>query len=551
LRQIVIAAVLSTALYGCGGGDSTAPAPTYGVGGTVSGLNASGLVLVNDNDTLTVASNASTFTFPTALPSGSSYSVSVKTDPQGLTCTLGKASGTMASAAVTNITVTCLEGLFKWAGGSNTANAPGVYGTRGVAAASNIPGARWGAISWTDAAGNVWLFGGVNNPWNPGLHGSPPSAPFNDLWELNASTGEWTWVSGASATNASGVYGTLRTAAAGNVPGARFGAVSWIDAQGNLWLFSGFGNDSAGNYGDLNDLWQFSPSSGQWAWMGGSNTVLASAVYGTQGIAAAGNIPGPRSFGAAWVDGSGNFWLFGGGALVADLNPGVLDFWKYSPSTGLWTWIGGGLGANPSYGMQGMSAASNLPPARLQAATWTDSAGTLWMFGGLVNMDDMLTFNFLNDLWKFDPVTGEWTWVSGSSTANALGSYGMQGVAASSNEPGARYGTVSWTDKSGILWLYGGDGLVPTSVLAGITYQYNLSDVWKFDPGSGQWTWAGGPQTSTSGIYGTLGTAAAANAPPGRYGAVSWIDAGGNLCLFGGESESGTNSYNDVWEFTR
>jgi hypothetical protein len=67
----------------------------------------------------------------------------------------------------------------------------------------------------------------------------------------------WTWVSGSNALNANGVCGTLGIAAAGNVPGARDGSVSWIDSAGDLWLFGGWGSDSAGNLADLNDLWVY------------------------------------------------------------------------------------------------------------------------------------------------------------------------------------------------------------------------------------------------------------------------------------------------------
>ena len=35
-----------------------------------------------------------------------------------------------------------------WVGGSDTANAYGLYGTQGEAATDNIPGARLGAVSW-------------------------------------------------------------------------------------------------------------------------------------------------------------------------------------------------------------------------------------------------------------------------------------------------------------------------------------------------------------------------------------------------------------------
>jgi hypothetical protein len=47
-----------------------------------------------------------------------------------------------------------------WASGDNTMNQPGVYGTKGIAASTNKPGARYGSISWTDSTDNLWLFGG-------------------------------------------------------------------------------------------------------------------------------------------------------------------------------------------------------------------------------------------------------------------------------------------------------------------------------------------------------------------------------------------------------
>jgi N-acetylneuraminic acid mutarotase len=99
----------------------------------------------------------------------------------------------------------------------------------------------------------------------------------NDLWEFNPSSHEWTWMSGANTapvdcTGQPGVYGTLGTPAAGNVPGGREGAASWIDESGNFWLFGGYGVPGNG-YGDyLNDLWKFDLSSMEWTWMSGSST---------------------------------------------------------------------------------------------------------------------------------------------------------------------------------------------------------------------------------------------------------------------------------------
>ena len=40
------------------------------------------------------------------------------------------------------------------------------------------------------------------------------------------------------------------------------GISTWIDSSGNLWLFGGYGYDSTGQLGYLNDLWQYDPSTG-------------------------------------------------------------------------------------------------------------------------------------------------------------------------------------------------------------------------------------------------------------------------------------------------
>ena len=80
---------------------------TYTIGGTISGLTATGLVLANGTDTVSPAANATTFVFPTAVVSGASYSVTVSTQPSGETCTVTNGSGTVGSSNVTNVQVAC------------------------------------------------------------------------------------------------------------------------------------------------------------------------------------------------------------------------------------------------------------------------------------------------------------------------------------------------------------------------------------------------------------------------------------------------------------
>jgi N-acetylneuraminic acid mutarotase len=143
-----------------------------------------------------------------------------------------------------------------------------------------------------------------------------------------------------------GVYGTQGQPSAANIPGGRLGAVSWTDKEGNFWLFGGGGLDSAETFGFLNDLWEFDPSTKEWTWVSGSNTIAAfnggqPGIYGQQGTPAATNIPGGRSGALGWTDTNGNLWLFGGAGFdAADRNGNLNDLWEFSRSTREWTWVG-------------------------------------------------------------------------------------------------------------------------------------------------------------------------------------------------------------------
>jgi N-acetylneuraminic acid mutarotase len=362
--------------------------------------------------------------------------------------------------------------------------------------------------------------------------------------------GQWTWEGGLNSVNASGVYGTQATASASNAPGARYSASSWIDSSGNLWLFGGVGYDSTGSAGNLNDLWRYSPSAGQWTWISGGDGANATGVYGTLGTASASNMPGARYSASSWIDSSGNLWLFGGYGDDSTGSEGKLnDLWQYSPGTNEWTWISGGSADNATgvYGTLGTASASNVPGARQAASSWTDSSGNLWLFGGY-GYDSTGGVGYLNDLWHYSPGTKEWTWISGGSADNASGVYGTQGTVSAGNVPGGRQAAISWIDASGDLWLFGGYGYDPTADLGA------LNDLWRYSPSTKEWTWASGANlTNATGTYGTQGTASAGGVPGARQAANSWIDSSGNLWLFGGAGYGSTdNGYlNDLWRFVR
>jgi N-acetylneuraminic acid mutarotase len=330
------------------------------------------------------------------------------------------------------------------------------YGTEGIASATNTPGARDSAVSWTDSSGNLWLFGGL--PANGG--------DLNDLWEFSPATKQWTWEGGYPDPGVPGVYGTQGVASASNIPGPRGGAIAWTDSSGNFWLFGGSEGASVliTQGGFLNDLWKFNPATKQWTWVSGSSATDQPGVYGTLGVASAGNVPGSREGAVSWTDSNGNLWLFGGLEGVFSGSgrvPALNDLWEFNPSTNEWSWVGESSAANQpgNYGAKGVASASNAPGARSGAVSWTDSSGNLWLYGG-VGLDSTGTYGDLSDLWEFNTSTKQWTWGGGSNTANQPGVYGTMGSPAASNVPGARDSAVSWTDKNGNFWLFGGSGSV-------------------------------------------------------------------------------------------
>jgi hypothetical protein len=143
---------------------------------------------------------------------------------------------------------------------------------------------------------------------------------------------QWTWINGSKQANVNGSYGILGIPAPANIPGSRNGACTWIDAQGNFWLFGGNGNAESST-GLLNDLWRYNPSSNQWTWISGDKGSNTPGRYGILGLPVF-QQPGARQGAAAWTDAQGNFWMFGGLGHADDNRTGLLhDLWKFTPST--------------------------------------------------------------------------------------------------------------------------------------------------------------------------------------------------------------------------
>lgn len=401
-----------------------------------------------------------------------------------------------------------------------------------------MPAARSSSVHWVDSRGNLWLFGGSGSKKGGIFSRVGDPVRYNDLWRFDGT--KWRLVSGSKKVDQAGVYGTKGLADKANVPGARFNSVSWIDSKDNLWLFGGYGYNSAGSFGPLNCLWKFDGVN--WTWVSGVDIANRRGVYGKKGLADASNMPGARQAGVSWVDSSDNLWLFGGCGYGSNGDGALNDLWKFDGAN--WVWVSGSDKVDQSgvYGSKGMANSANVHGSRAGCVSWTDSNDTLWLYGGS-GYDETGNTGRFNDLWKFDGIN--WTWVSGPKTINPVGVYGIKGVAGAANVPMARSSSAFCKDRGGGIWVFGGEGGNGTG---GWGY---LNDLWKFD--GTNWTCVGGPvRVGQKGVYGKKGVAVPANVPGARYGSISWIDGSGNFWLFGGSGYDSTGSYgyfNDLWKF--
>jgi hypothetical protein len=171
-------------------------------------------------------------------------------------------------------------------------------------------------------------------------------------------------------------------------------------------MFGGEGYDFNGHLGALNDLWKLG-TSGAWTFEGGSQNLPAgvsvvAGQYGTQAAPAPGNAPPGRANATAWVDTSGNLWLFGGtatnlwatgasggGSPYPTASTVYQDLWEFKPQANTWIWISGAQGP-----------ASNSPPARTGAAGWATGSADFYFFGGDGITQPGLGPFLLGDFWR-------------------------------------------------------------------------------------------------------------------------------------------------------
>lgn len=436
----------------------------------------------------------------------------------------------------------------------DTTTTAGTWGTKDLTSASNIPSARYSAAGFQSTGATFYLFGGY------GFDSVNSSYYLNDFWKFETASKQWTWIGGSNVTSgtlAYGIYGTQNISSGSNIPGGRRGSSSTQDTSGNLWLFGGFGNSSNNSYSYLCDLWQYNTAAKEWVWRGptGSNTSCNSGSYGTLGTPSTSNYPAGRQGSAMWstvVTGATYIWIFGGYNSNTYPTSYYNDLWRFNPATSEWTWMNGSNTPNAKgiFGTQLVENSANTPGARYYSAYTQTTSGTLWLYAGN-GYDALHIRGELNDLWRFNPTNGYWTWVSGSNAANKISVNDLERITRPDNLPGGNSYSTMWSSGN-FLWIY-------TGILYDPANPY-ISKLWRFETSTGLWTFQKGVNTSYNyvpnyNVNYPSHTRTLSLVGEKRY-PVAWVDTNNEGWLFSGEGGTGNggsgsccSSTKTLWHF--
>lgn len=266
-----------------------------------------------------------------------------------------------------------------------------------------------------------------------------------DLWIYNTSSGVW-----QEADN--GI-----DAPAG--PGARSHCSVWC-YESSMYVFGGRNV----NRDAFDDMWRLNLSTLTWEelYNGGFNGDDSKMVNYL-------SYPVGRNRATTWISG-GILYMFGGSTEFSNTLQHTAsltaDLWRYHRKNNLWQLVSDVTRLNQHSGHHAHEDAaqcSNVPGGRVNAASWTDSSGNLWLFGGLgVHHSNPLSNtspHLLSDMWRFGMDNQCWELISGGESPEAAGSYGELGKAAETNFPGARTEMMAWAGEDNLLYMFGGLGL--------------------------------------------------------------------------------------------
>ena len=142
-----------------------------------------------------------------------------------------------------------------------------------------------------------------------------------------------------------------------------------------------------------------------------------------------------------------------------------------------------------------------------------------------------------SSFWVYNLNIKQWKCIQPKNLAT---NYGTKGVFTSTNCPGARINSITFTDNLGNLYLYAGGG-------------FQINDLWKYDITLQQWAWVSG-YSNTSGVLGALGPIGVASQnyfPAARLQLKPILAPDGMVYIYGGNPQftSGTDRRANLWRY--
>lgn len=348
-------------------------------------------------------------------------------------------------------------------------------------------------------------------------------------------------------------------------PGARSGAASWADPQGNVWLFGGSGLGTGDHPIPLNDLWQYSQAEERWDRLKPRGVIppgryMASAcgvsdlmfvVSGGLGVDGYGfedtwvysiknntwlalksqSHPSARGEGATWC--TDRYMYVFGGIHLGQLQS---DHWQFSLEALTWTPV-----TTPGEEANRTDPNPELPSERNAAMTWVFK-DSLYMFGGNISQSEEIVYS--SSLWSYSMGSSKWQ-VLHVSDNNQLPVY--DNCSYVNCTPGGRTGSATWVDLQGYLWLFGGERLMwsRTSKLSAVF----SGETWMYDTSKNRWFWMAGKTSEEEPRSEAAPEISGFHYTPGaRYGSTAW-HSGNRFYLFAGviHSRMSVLFTNDLW----
>jgi gliding motility-associated-like protein len=427
----------------------------------------------------------------------------------------------------------------------NTLLSHPIRGTKGVASPINTPGGVAAAegANWKSPDGRFWLLD--NNITNPDS--------FPQIWSYDYKTNQWTWEAGYDTLVIEGACPADFVQDVQKQYIYEAGSPSWSDSLGNLWMYARlYSSFARSRY----VLYKFDIQTKKITIIDcrSSNTK----IKGTRGVASSLNWPGYRNESATWRVGN-RLLLMGNGLYSIPDN----ELWEYNIGTGLWTWLGGSAGSEPTYnhGVKGVASASNWPKASILTTSKWVSGTKIYMFSGLSLRGASMPPSS-SILWEYDLTNGLWTWLSGDSASIASNKGRYPSVTCLDSPdliPRGRHSGLSPQTSicNNAFWLY--STRAPGNVSSLVDSSFH-ADLWLYRPSINRWICLDKGENVKAYSYGTKGVPSPSNRPPTRLYTMMWTDDQDRLYLFGASlyniqdtEVDGTLAFrrfgNDLWRY--